>query len=290
MMARPAWFSPVALWDGCKMTAGTLLVAFGVYFFKFPNNFSTGGVSGLSILLSSLLPTVSTGTLVLIINISLLVLAYAVFGRSFSLRTVYCSLLMSGSLWVLERVLPLSHPLTTQPLLELFFSVLLPALGSAILFNIRASTGGTDILAMLLKRHTTLDIGKALLATDFLIASSAIFVFNIEIGLFSLLGLILKSLVVDSVIEGLNRSKFFTIVTQAPEQICAFIVRDIKRSATHYPAQGAFTGNPKTVILCAVNRSQALRLRAYVRQTDAQAFMLITNTSEIIGKGFRGAL
>lgn len=277
---------PRFLW----MTLGTLLVAVGIYFFKFPNHFSTGGVSGISIILSQLFPQISTATIVLVINCALLLVAFAVFGPTFSVKTVYCSLLLSLVLQGLEIWLPLSAPLTTQPLLELFFSVLLPAIGSAILFNMDATTGGTDILALLIKRHTSLDIGHALLTTDFVIASLALLVFGVEIGLFSILGLILKGLVVDLVIEGINRSKFFTIVTQKPEEICSFIVQELHRSATHYPGQGAFSGQSKTVILCATNRVQALRLRTFIRQTDPQAFMMITNTSEIIGKGFRGTL
>ncbi|MDR3051037.1 MAG: YitT family protein [Oscillospiraceae bacterium] len=287
----PAPRSPLAwLMNFSKMTAGTLLVAAGVYFFKFPNHFSTGGVSGIAIIVSSLVPGVSTATFVLAINVALLLLGLATFGRGFSLRTVYCSLLLSGALSALEAALPLARPLTTQPLLELFFSILLPAIGSAILFNMQASTGGTDILAMLLKRHTSLHIGNALLATDFLIAASSILAFGIEIGLFSILGLLLKGMVVDLVIEGLNRSKFFTIVTKKPDEICGFIVHELHRGATRHPAQGAFTGDPRTVVLCATNRMQALHLRTFVRQNDEQAFMMITNTSEILGKGFRGTL
>ncbi len=272
------------------MTLGTLLVTIGVYFFKFPNHFSTGGVSGLSIVVSKLVPGISTATFVLIINCVLLVVGFLAFGRGFSTKTVYCSLLLSFSLSALERFVPLTAPLTTQPMLELFFSVMLPAIGSAILFNIYASTGGTDILAMLLKRHTSLNIGNALLLTDVVIASSSLLVYGIEVGLFSLLGLLLKSQVVDLVIEGLNRSKFFTIVTAKPEEVCAYIVGELNRGATRYPAFGAYSGEARTVILCATNRMQAVRLRAFVRQTDQQAFIMITNTSEIIGKGFRGTM
>ena len=176
--------------DALLLTTGTLLVSFGVYFFKFPNNFSTGGVSGISVILGALLPGVSTGTLVLIINAALLLLGFAVFGRSFGLKTVYCSMLMSLSIYALERLVPMDAPLTTQPMLELVFSVLLPAVGSAILFNLQGSTGGTDIVAMIFRKYTDLDIGKALFCTDFLIATLAGVVFGIETGLFSLLGLL----------------------------------------------------------------------------------------------------
>ena len=163
--------------DFLWLTLGTLMVTIGVYFFKFPNNFSTGGVSGISVILGALIPGMSTGTLVLIINVTLLIVGFCVFGRSFGIRTVYCSMLMSLSIYILERVLPMEHPLTTQPMLELVFSVLFPAVGSAILFNIQGSTGGTDIVAMIFKKFTSLDIGKALFCTDFIIATLAGVVF-----------------------------------------------------------------------------------------------------------------
>ena len=266
------------------------MVTIGAYFFKFPNNFSTGGVSGISVILSALIPGMSTGTLVLIINVTLLIVGFCVFGRSFGIRTVYCSMLMSLSIYILERVLPMEHPLTTQPMLELVFSVLFPAVGSAILFNSQGSTGGTDIVAMIFKKFTSLDIGKALFCTDFIIATLAGVVFGIETGLFSLLGLLAKALVVDSVIESINMSKYFTIVTHNPDEVIAYIKKELNRSATLVTGEGAYTHEGRKLILTVLNRAQAVRLRGYIRNIDPHAFIVITNTSQIIGKGFRQTL
>ena len=240
--------------------------------------------------MGALPPGVSTGTLVLIINAALLLLGFAVFGRSFGLKTVYCSMLMSLSIYALERLVPMDAPLTTQPMLELVFSVLLPAVGSAILFNLQGSTGGTDIVAMIFRKYTDLDIGKALFCTDFLIATLAGVVFGIETGLFSLLGLLAKALVVDSVIENIHLSKYFTIVTTKPECITRFINEELKRSATVLTGEGAYTQTGRKVLLTVLGRGQAVRLRAYLHEVDPQAFVVITNTSEIIGKGFRQTL
>ena len=276
--------------DFLWLTLGTLMVTIGVYFFKFPNNFSTGGVSGISVILGALIPGMSTGTLVLIINVTLLIVGFCVFGRSFGIRTVYCSMLMSLSIYILERVLPMEHPLTTQPMLELVFSVLFPAVGSAILFNIQGSTGGTDIVAMIFKKFTSLDIGKALFCTDFIIATLAGVVFGIETGLFSLLGLLAKALVVDSVIESINMSKYFTIVTHNSDEVIAYIKKELNRSATLVTGEGAYTHEGRKLILTVLNRAQAVRLRGYIRSIDPHAFIVITNTSQIIGKGFRQML
>lgn len=276
--------------DFALLTLGTLMVVAGVYFFKFPNHFSTGGVSGISVILGALMPNVSTGTLVLIMNTALLAVGFAVFGRSFGAKTAYCSILMSLGIFVLERVYPMSAPFTSQPLLELIFSVMLPAVGSAILFNMQSSTGGTDIVAMILKKYTNADIGTALLYTDFLIALTSGVVFGIETGLFSVLGLLAKALVVDGVIENINLSKYFTIITEQSDAVTLFIKQQLNRSATVVSGQGAFTNGEKKVILTVLNRSQAVKLQTYVRSVDPDAFIVITNTSQIIGKGFRQTL
>ncbi len=271
------------------ITIGVLLVVVGVYFFKFPNNFSTGGVTGMAIILSPFLGSdVSTGTIVLVINIILLIVSYITLGRSFGNRTVYGSLLLSLSLRILEILVPMERPLTDQPLLELAFAVVIPSIGAALLFNIGASTGGTDVIAMLLKKYTNFDIGRSLLVTDFLLTIAVFPVFGVTTGLLSVLGLLLKSTLVDNVIENLNLNKYFTIICVEPKPICDYILNTLHRSATVFDAKGAFTDKEKKIILTVMNRSQAVMLRKHIKQIDPDAFLLITNTSEIIGRGFRG--
>ena len=268
------------------LTLGTALVAMGTYFFKFPNHFSTGGVTGIAVILSSIFPSISSSLFASVINVAFLLLGFGVLNRGFGVRTVYCSLLFSGMLAGLEWLVPLSGPLTDEKLLELFFGVILPALGSAILFNTQGSTGGTDILAMILKKFTSLDIGMALLYVDVLIAGSTLILIDIETGLFSLLGLVLKSVLVDSVIESLNRKKSFILVTSCPEEVCDFITHTLHRSATFWKGEGAYSHQDKWVVLTALSRAQAVTLRRHLKAIDPHAFMLITNSSEIFGKGF----
>ena len=270
------------------MTLGTALVSVGVYFFKFPNHFSMGGVSGLSILLGQVIhvPFLTPSVFNSIINILFLLLGFALLNRGFGFKTIYCSLLYSLLVQLFELIYPMSHPLTDQKMLELFFAVILPALGSGILFNINASTGGTDIAAMILKKFTGLDVGRALLCSDVIIAGATLFIFDIETGLFSLLGLVLKSVLVDTVIESLNRRKSFTIITSQPEIAKEYITQKLHRGATVWNATGAYTGEEHTVILAALSRAQAVALRSYLKQADPSAFLLITNSSEIFGKGF----
>ena len=154
----------------------------------------------------------------------LLVVGFLFLGRSFGVKTVYVSLLMSVGLSFLEYAFPMSGPLTDEPMLELLFAIALPAFSSAILFNIGASGGGTDIIAMILKKHTRMsNIGTPLFLVDLMITVAACLVFDIRTGLFSFTGLLAKSLVIDSVIENINLCKYFTIVCNQPKAICSWI-------------------------------------------------------------------
>ena len=232
------------------LTVATLILVVGVYVFKFPNNFSFGGVTGLAVVLGAVLPT-SPGNLTFIINMLLLVLGFIFLGRGFGVKTVYVSVLTSVGLSFAERVFPMDAPLTGQPVLELIYAIVLPAFSAAILFNIGASGGGTDIVAMILKKYTKLNIGAALFLVDLGIVVASCLVFD-------------------------------------PEPVCEFITKELNRSATVYQAEGAYQHNQKTVILTVMKRSQAVELRNYIRMNQPSAFIAITNSSEIIGKGFRG--
>jgi uncharacterized membrane-anchored protein YitT (DUF2179 family) len=260
-------------------------MAVGVYFFKFPNNFTFGGVTGYAPLVAKL-GLMSAGDFSFVANMALLVVGLIFLGKEFAVKTAYTSILLSVTISFLERVVPLSKPLTNEPILELVFAIALPALGSAILFNMNASSGGTDVIALLFKKYTSIQIGNALLATDVVVVVLTFFVFDVRTGLFSLLGLTIKSFLVDSMIESINLCKYFNIVCDQPEPICAFIVDKLNRSATICEGTGAFSGEEKYVILTVMSRYEAVRLRNYIRQLDQHAFILITNTSEIVGKGF----
>lgn len=267
------------------LTFSTLLIAVGTYFFKFTNNFTFGGITGLAVLVAKS-GLISASDFNLIMSMILLVVGLIVLGRKFAAKTAYCSILLSIALSAMERIWPMNHPFTDQPMLELCFAIALPALGSAILFNIGSSSGGTDIIAMIVKKYTSFDIGRALLISDILITAIGFFVFDIETGLYSLLGLAIRSFMIDTFIESFNLSKYFNVVCDHPEKICDFIVHTLNRSASVCHAKGAYSGKDKYIILTALNRVQAVRLRNYIRQTDPEAFILISNTSEIIGKGF----
>lgn len=268
-----------------QLTFACIIMAIGVHFFKFPNSFNFGGVSGLAVLIAST-GFMSASTFNLISNLLLLIIGCFFLGRSFIARTAYCSLFVSLMISGLEYWLPLSGPLTQDTMLELCFAITFPAIGAAILFNLNSSSGGMDIVAMILKKYTSFNIGSALIICNILITAGSFVLFDISSALYSVVGLAISSLVIDNVIESINLCKYFNVVCNDPKPICDYITQDLKRSATFVGGTGAFTGKDKYIIFTVMNRVQALKLRNFIKTQEPTAFILISNTSEIVGKGF----
>ena len=289
MTKKQISFNKASISNFLIMTVGAFLLTVGVYFFKIPNGFSTGGVSGIGTILGKVIPieAIPPGVLIMGINVALLLVGLLVVGQEFGIKTVYCSLMFSGGTMLFERFVKLDGPVTEEPVLDLVCAILLTAIGSALMFRVGASSGGTDIVAMILKKYTSLDIGKALLVTDFLIASSAFFVFGVQTGIFSLLGLFAKAFVVDGVIESIGTCKYFTIITTKKEEIGDYITRTIHHGFTELHGVGGFTGEDRTVLLTVCKRIEGAHLRRYCKEVDPHSFIIVSDTSEIIGKGFR---
>ena len=269
------------------MNLGILMLAVGIYFFKAPNGFATGGVSGISIIIAKLFPAISQAISMLVINIFLLIVGVIVLGKECGGWTIYCSMLMSLENYLFELLFPLSETLTDYPLLELVYAVLLTGIGSAILFKCNASSGGTDIVALILKKYTQMDVGKALLITDAAIAASTFIIYGVEVGLFSMMGLFAKVFIVDDILDSINMCKSFTIITTKADAITEFILDEMHHGATVHKATGVYSGTEREVIMTVCRRSEALKLRKKVKEVDPHAFIIITKTSEIMGKGFR---
>ncbi len=272
--------------DYIVITLAVIIMDLGIYAFKFPNHFSFGGVSGLAVVLNEILG-ISAAQINLVINLALLVIGFAVLGKSFGLKTAYATVLSSVVLSLMEKMMPISAPLTNQPMLELAYAIALPAVAAALLFYVDASGGGTDIVAMILKKYTTIDIGTALLISDVAIVALSFVAFDVRTGLFSVCGLLAKSIFVDRTMDQMRLCKYFTIISSKPEPICDFIQNVLNRSTTLYNAEGGYSHENKKVILCALDRRQAVILQRFIRQTDDSAFIMITKSSETFGKGFR---
>ena len=270
------------------MTVGVIFLTVGVYFFKIPNGFVTGGVSGIGTVLGKALPILSSATWIAVINILLLLIGFIFVGKETGIRTTYCSLAFSFFSMILEKIVPVTEPLTTQPFLELVYAIILTAAGSAIMFSQSASSGGTDIVALILKKYSRLNVGQALLYSDFLICLSSFVTFGVEVGLFSLAGLFAKAFLVDGIIDNINSCKYFMVITEKPEEVSAFVIGQLNHSVTTHKVVGGFSGTEKTMIHTVCHRIDAIRLRKQVKEIDPNAFTVITTTSEIVGRGFRG--
>jgi uncharacterized membrane-anchored protein YitT (DUF2179 family) len=269
------------------LNLGLIVTALGIVIFKTPNHFALGGTSGISIIISTLNPGLPVGTIMWIVNAVLVVLGFIFLDRESMGWTVFSSFALSAYVSLFEYLIPLSAPLTDDTLLELIFAVMLPGIGSALVFNIGASTGGTDILAMILKKHTSLRIGSALFVADMGIVAWAAILYGPRTGLYCVLGLIAKALVVDQFIENVNTSKVITIIAEDPQPIMDYIVMDLHRTATVRYERGGFSGRSFETIVAVLNRHEAVQLRNYVREIEPDSFITIVSSSEILGRGFR---
>lgn len=279
-----------------KIRGGVLLLAAGVLLFKSPNNFATGGVSGISIIIAKYTRgTFFTQPVInFIINGVLLIIGFIFLGKGCTFKTAYCSLMYTIEMYAFEQIFKATGvelPLTNEKFMEFVYAMLLTSLAAAILFYCRASSGGTDIIALIVKKYAKINIGSALLVTDFLIAASTFIVFkDVTTGLYSILGLLFKSVMVDYVIDGMGRSKFVTIITSHPEVISGYILDGMHRGVTTYKATGGYTGEEKTVIITVCKRREAIKLKMQINRADPTAFVIVSNSNEIIGKGFNNSL
>lgn len=267
------------------ITLAVILMDTGIYVFKFPNNFSFGGVSGMSVVFARFLPLTSS-QINLIINLILLAVGFMILGRDFGVKTAYVTIVSSLLLNVFEAVFPMQKSLTGNIMLELCFAIILPALAAAVLFFENASGGGTDIIAMIIKKYSTMNISAALFLVDCIIVIVSFMVFDTVTGLCSVLGLLAKTLLIDKSIERMKLNKYFTIISNNPEAICDFITHKLDRSATIYHGEGLYSHKDRQIIMVVVDVKQAVLLQRFINKADPHAFLMITKSSEVVGKGF----
>ena len=251
------------------ITLSISIMSVGVYFFKFPNNFVFGGVTGTAALVAKLTPMSAS---------------------AFSSAAGYATFVMSVELMVFEKLCPLSGPLSDQPMLDLLFAIALPAIASALLFNVGASSGGTDIIALIVEKYTHIhSIAVALFITDLFMVIAACFVFDLYTALYSFVGLTVKSLVIDAVLEKIKMCKAILIVCDEKKPICDFVMRKLMRGATYTPCFGAYTDKPHYIIYTTLTRHEADQLQEFIHKEHLNAFMSMLSTTEVFGKGFNHA-
>ena len=271
------------------ITLGISMMAVGVYFFKFPNNFVFGGVTGAAALAAKLTP-ISASEFSAVVNMLMLLLGLIFLGKEFALTTGYATVVLSAELMLLEKACPLNAPLSDQPMLELIFAIALPAIASALLFSVGASSGGTDVIALIVEKYTHIhSIAVALFLTDLFMVVTACFVFNLYTALYSFVGLTVKSLVIDAVLERIKMCKAILIICDDKDPICNFVMRKLVRGATYTPCFGAYTDKPHYMIYTTLTNREAGQLQEFIHKENLNAFISMLSTTEVFGKGFNHA-
>lgn len=268
------------------ITVGILLVAISVVYFFEPNNIAAGGITGLAIVINHYIPFISIGPLVLIMDATLFVIALIVIGTKFGAKSIYCSLLLSTSMWIMQKFFP--FVITNDLMLATIFGTLISAAGMAIVFNANASTGGTDIIAKILNKFFHFNIGKSLLMVDFLVTLLGAITFGINIGLYGLLSVIVNGVVIDKIIAGFKVKSEITIISHRNKEISEYILNDLERGCTFIKGVGGFTGKDTLLLYTILDRSEFIKLKNHISGIDENAFITVGEVHEVMGEGFKG--
>ena len=268
------------------ITIGILLVAISVVYFFEPNNIAAGGITGLAIVINHYIPFISIGPLVLMMDAVLFVIALIVLGAKFGAKTIYSSVLLSVSMWLMQTFIPIN--ITNDLMLATIFGTLISAGGMAIVFNANASTGGTDIIAKILNKFFHIEIGKSLLMVDFLVTLLGAITFGINMGLYGLLSVIINGVVIDNIIARFKTKSEITIISDKNKDISKFILNDLERGCTFIKGVGGFTGKDTALLYTVLDRSEFIKLKNKIREIDKNAFITVGEVHEVMGEGFMG--
>ena len=265
---------------------GALLIAIGLYFFWAPSNLAAGGVSGLAIVIKVLLPYIPIGIIIFALDIIMFAIGFIFLGKSFGIRSLVCSISVSTITTILELIYPNWQPISGDNLLILIFGSLIISLGQAIVFNLEASSGGTDIIAKIISRYTHLNIGTSLLIADLSVVLFATSILGLEKGLYAALGVIVTTQLIDYFISGFGIRRYITIMPSTIEKaniINQYIIEELKRSSTVYFAAGIRENEMKQIITVIIERKEFVTLKNYVMNLDQEAIITVQNLHEVVG-------
>lgn len=266
------------------MTVSCLCYAAAISLFLDPNNLAPGGVSGISIILNRLIP-ISTGNLILLINIPILLLGLWKFGFKLILSTLYCTVLSS----MLTNVLSGYGAVTKDPLLAALVGAGLVAVGLGGVFKAGATTGGTDIIIKLLRlRYPHMKTGALFFMIDVTIVAASVFVFqDLDRALYAGIAVFVTSFTLDLVLYGRDGAKLIYIISDNAEKITERLLEELDIGVTYVKGQGAYSGKEKKVIMCVMRKQLAPRTEEIVKEEDPEAFMIISSATEIYGEGYK---
>lgn len=262
---------------------GSVFYAAGVVLFLQPNNMVAGGVGGISVVLDHY-TGIPTGTWVLFLNVPLLVLALWKLGVRFFVHTL-CGVGFSSLF--MNLLLPIGA-LTDDRFLAAACGGALVALGLGIIFRCRATTGGSDILARLIKlKYPHFKTGGIILVLDVIVISLSILAFGeLELGLYSGFGVLIQAWLFDAVLYGSDSAKLVYVVTNDPEELTARFLKTLGVGVTSIRATGSYTGEERVMLLCAMHKKVLPQARVLVREVDPEAFLIVTPATQIFGEGF----
>lgn len=260
---------------------GSSIVAIAFNVLLLPNQIAPGGVSGLSTILNGVFGF-EPAYVQWAFNIPLYILGIIILGYQYGIKTLIGTLFLPFVVFLTKDF----EPWTLNPLLASLFGGIGVGLGLGIVFRGNASTGGTDLVAQILSKFTNISLGNSVAIIDGFIVITAAIVFNIEKGMFALISLYVTSKTIDLVQIGLNRSKMVLIITDKEEEIRQAIFNEIDRGLTKLQAYGGYTNAPRNLLMAVVDQSQFTSLKQIVKSYDDQAFVIVLDASEVLGRGF----
>lgn len=271
--------------DFAAILIGCLLVALGIVLFTVPNHIAPGGVTGLGTALSSI-TGLSVGTWTLLINIPLIAFAWWKLGFRPLLKTVVGTVLLSVFIDLLTPVIP---PYTNNPLLAAVLGGVLMGAGMGVIFVRGGSTGGTDLVSLLLNRaFPNVSIGMLLLCVDALVIVLAVFIFrDIEVALYSIVTLYVTTKAIDGILQGVDHAKVVYIITAHEKEVMAPLTGELGLGVTSLPAEGGYTGTERRMLVLVVRRSLFAQTLRTIRAADPEAFFFVSQATEVYGEGFK---
>lgn len=269
--------------DLIGITVGLVFTAAAIDIFLVPNKLAAGGVSGLSTVLHYLIG-VPVGLTMLVFNIFLLLAGTKVFGKAYSLKTVYGAI---GVSLLVDLLYPILPKITGDPMLSAIYGGILSGIGMGIVFKYGGNTGGTDIVAQILQKFSNLPVGKAFLLVDGAVILAAAAAFGVKLALYGMLTILVMGWVIDLVQEGISSEKVVYIISDKNDLIAEQILTSLDRGATLVSSRGAYTGKEREMIFVVIERKQVEALLDIVRSIDPRAFVIINDAREVIGHGFK---
>lgn len=266
-----------------QLHAGLLMVAFNIHFILVPNSVAAGGISGLSVIIHEFLPNLSLGVLMIGLNVSIFCIGFAFLGFTFGFKTVYASLVLSLVVYMLDLYAPIRQPVGNDLFIQLVFGFSINAYGMALIFSHNASTGGTDILAMILNKWSGVRIGVAVLLFDLSIALVSSMLFGIEKGMYAVFGVFLNGVLIDTLLQKLKQHSEVVIISHQFEHIQSFILQELKAPATVHVVNTNSSKAKQHVITVHLMSPDVTKLKRFVLATDSTAYLTITQTKEIYG-------